>query len=245
MSAPFLYSLFVGLGIAVALLIRRSESQRLGYAAEPGFRYVGAGCLIGAALGSKLGMALYLPLADVQRLFLAGAHLDFGGKSILGAIAGGYLGGELAKHWAGVRFSTGDALAVALPVGQAIGRVGCFFGGCCYGKETSVPWAVFSQGALRHPAPLYESAICLAIAAWLWSTREKPTRPGWRFRYYLIAYAAVRMILEEFRGDAVRGPWPITPTQAFCLLAIVALSLSLWLGRKMSPQVAELETQRV
>jgi phosphatidylglycerol:prolipoprotein diacylglycerol transferase len=246
-SPSFLYSLFVALGIGTALLIRQAESRRLGYLGHPGYRHVGAGCLIGGALGSKLGMALFLPVADLHKLVESATNFDFGGKTILGAIAGGYLGGEVAKKVVGVRFSTGDALAIALPVGQAIGRLGCFFGGCCYGTETSLPWAVFAHGARRHPVQLYEMGICLATAAVLWCTRRRPARPGWRFRSYLIVYALTRTVLEEFRGDSRHDVWPMTPAQAFCLSAIAGLLLLFWLDRRceVAPQVSELKTQGV
>jgi phosphatidylglycerol:prolipoprotein diacylglycerol transferase len=245
MSSGLLYGVFVAAGILVAFLIRRAESLRLGYAAAPGYGSVGAGCLMGGALGSKLGMLLYIPAADLHKLAAAAGGFDFSGKTILGALAGGYLGGEIAKKLAGVRFSTGDALAVAIPAGQAVGRLGCFFGGCCYGRETAVPWAIRSHGAWRHPLPFYEAGVCLLIAAILWWRREKARPAGWLFRYYLIAYAAARIVLEPLRGDVVLGPWPLMPAQIFCLAAIVVLLFSLRAGREAAPEVSELERERV
>jgi prolipoprotein diacylglyceryltransferase len=244
-TPALLYSVFVTLGVGVSLVIRRRESRRLGYARHPGYGYVGAGCLIGGAIGSKLGMALYLPLADLHTLWDAAGAFDFSGKTILGALAGGYAGGEIAKRLAGVRFSTGDALAVAIPAGHAVGRLGCLFGGCCYGTETNLPWAIHAHGALRHPLPLYEMGICLAIAAALWTVRRKPRPPGWLFRFYLIAYASARVVLEPYRGDVSLTLTPPTPAQLLCLAAITVLLVSLWLGREKAPQVAELQGERV
>ncbi len=109
------YGLCVSMGVVAALVIRRSENKRLGYDRHPRYALVGLGCLLGAVLGSKIGM-----------LLTEAAHFSFAGKTILGALAGGYVLGELTKWLVGIRFSTGDALAVALPVGQAFGRLGCF-----------------------------------------------------------------------------------------------------------------------
>jgi phosphatidylglycerol:prolipoprotein diacylglycerol transferase len=163
----------------------------------------------------------------------------------VGALAGGYLFGELTKKLAGVRFSTGDALAFALPVGQAIGRLGCFFGGCCYGTASSLPWAVYEHGALRHPVMLYESALDLALAAALFAIRNRPRPPGHLFRYYLLGYAAVRLGLEALRGEPQRSVGPLSFTQLLCIAAIVALALSLRRTKEEIAERPELEEKRV
>jgi prolipoprotein diacylglyceryltransferase len=235
----------VALGASVALGIRRYESRRLGYTGHPGYRFVGAGCLVGAVLGAKLGMLLYLRLDDMPGLLTAARSLRFDGKTIVGALAGGYLLGELTKKLAGVKFSTGDALAVALPVGQAIGRIGCFFGGCCYGTPTSVPWGVYGHGAVRHPVVLYESVLDLVLAAVLFAVRKKRRPPGHLFRYYLVGYATIRFCLESLRGEPQRALGPLSFTQLFCLGAAVVLGLSLRRGSGPRPQGSELEPKRV
>src|SRR5580658_6403511 len=64
------------------------------------------------------------------------------GKSIIGGVAGGYLTVFLYKKRLGIRRSTGDLFAVAVSAGEAVGRWGCYFAGCCYGKPSTVPWAI-------------------------------------------------------------------------------------------------------
>src|SRR5258708_29144297 len=64
------------------------------------------------------------------------------GKTVLGAVAGGYLAVAWYKRRLGIVRPTGGLFAVALCVGEAVGRWGCFFGGCCYGKACILPWAV-------------------------------------------------------------------------------------------------------
>ena len=239
------YGIAVATAAAVALLIRRAESRRLGYVKDPGYRFVGAGCLVGAVIGSKLGMLSYLPLGDMRGLWSAALSLRFDGKTIVGALAGGYLFGELTKRLAGVKFSTGDALAVALPVGQAIGRLGCFFAGCCYGTTSTLPWAVYEHGARRHPVVLYEAALDLALAGWLFSIRKEPRTPGHLFRYYLVGYATIRFGLETLRGEPQRTLGPLSFTQVLCLAAIVVLWLSLRKPLGPLPEPAELKPKRV
>jgi phosphatidylglycerol:prolipoprotein diacylglycerol transferase len=226
MSPAVLYGAFVAFGAVVALVVRRREAARLGYTAHPGYRFVGVGCLVGAVIGAKLGMLFYLPLDDMPRLWAEAESLRFDGKTIVGALAGGYLFGEITKKLAGVKFSTGDALAVALPLGQAIGRIGCFFGGCCYGTTCSLPWGVPNHGAMRHPVVLYEAGLDFALAMTLFAIRETARPPGHLFRYYLIGYGVIRFGLETLRGEPQRTLGPLSFTQAFCLLAIALLALS-------------------
>lgn len=235
---PVGYALFVALGAIVALLIRRSEGQRLGYAAQPGYRWVGVGCLLGAVVGAKVGMLMYYDFSSDR--------FDVTNKTVLGALAGGYLLGELTKRLVGVRFSTGDALAVALPTGQAIGRIGCFVGGCCYGDPSTLPWAVVQHGALRHPAPLYEAFACAMLAAILWTVRRRPRPAGHLFHYYLLAYAAIRFSVETVRADRrVLTPW-LSVGQLVCLLGAAAVLLRLRFGGAQEPpQQPEFEHQRV
>lgn len=107
-----------------------------------------------------------------------------------------------------------DLAAPALPLAHALGRVGCFLGGCCYGAPSSLPWAVTYTHALapashmhlaRHPWPLYEAAclLLLGLLFWLWPARR--TGSGERFAFYVAAYGGLRLLLEPLRGDGVRG----------------------------------------
>jgi len=230
-SAP--YAAMVLLAFVVGGSIRRRESKRLGYTRDPAYRWVGLSCLLGAVLGAKLGMLFYLDPGQLWELGLRAADFRFDGKTVLGALTGGYLGGELGKKIVGVRFSTGDALAVALPAAQSIGRLGCFFAGCCFGAPSEVPWAVHQLGLLRHPVQLYESLACASLAGLLWSIRRKERPPGVLFRYYLIAYASIRFVSEFFRGEPQHQLGPLSFAQAYCLLVAFGFSLSLpWAFRR-------------
>src|SRR5690606_6651980 len=102
---------------------------------------VGAGAIIGAALGSKVSYWLYDP-AYAFAAFPDWRHL-LEGKSIIGALLGGLCGVELAKRLDGVRGSTGDAFVLPLAAGMCIGRIGCFLAGLddhTYGNPTALPW---------------------------------------------------------------------------------------------------------
>jgi phosphatidylglycerol:prolipoprotein diacylglycerol transferase len=179
-------------------------------------------------------MFFYEAIPEGEAVQRAVYTLGFDGKTILGALTGGYILGEIGKKVVGVRFSTGDALAIALPVGQAIGRLGCFCAGCCYGAPSSAPWAVHQHGALRHPVALYEAAACLALAGLLAAIRRCRRPPGHLFRYYLIGYAAIRFTTEVFRGEPQVRIGPMSSAQLYCLLAGLGFLVSLRFNRRQT-----------
>jgi phosphatidylglycerol:prolipoprotein diacylglycerol transferase len=107
-----------------------------------------------------------------------------------------------------------DAALPGLPLAHAIGRIGCFLGGCCYGAPSQLPWTVTYGHPLapasyplvaRHPWPLYEAAGLLVLAVVFASPRRFALRPGRRAALYVAAYAVLRCALEPLRGDRVRG----------------------------------------
>ena len=107
---------------------------------------------------------------------------------------------------------TADFYLVALPLGHAIGRIGCFLAGCCHGKPTTLPWGIsFTDphslvgqqflGIPLHPTQLYESALNLILFFLLQRYAKKPHRDGAVLAYYIIGYALLRFSVEFFRGD--------------------------------------------
>lgn len=213
------YALFVGLAFLAAYLMRRREVKRLGYQKNPAQRWVGLGALLGAVVGAKLGMILFTHPADMQALLALMLDLDFTGKTVVGGIAGGYIGVEISKKLVGITHSTGDGWAVAIPLGQGIGRIGCFLNGCCYGKPTDSPYGVVLEGVLRHPTQLYEAVLDLSLAGLLFSMRTSPRPEGHLFRRFLVGYALIRFFLEFLRGDTGLTLGPLTGVQWVCGVA--------------------------
>lgn len=134
-----------------------------------------AGAVAGAALGAKLLFLLedpQLTLANLQNP----AYL-MGGKTIVGALAGGLIAVELMKRSVGLRQSTGDLYAIPLAVAIAIGRIGCFLTGLpdnTYGTPTTLPWGVnFGDTIPRHPTQLYEMIFLFLLIPFLYSVLTK------------------------------------------------------------------------
>ncbi|MCX6903351.1 MAG: prolipoprotein diacylglyceryl transferase, partial [Verrucomicrobia bacterium] len=91
-----------------------------------------------------------------------------GGKTIVGALLGGWVGVALAKRRLGIGHPSGDVYVFPVILGMCVGRVGCFLAGLedhTYGIATSLPWGVnFGDGISRHPTQLYEIVFLLAVA---------------------------------------------------------------------------------
>lgn len=110
-----------------------------------------------------------------------------------------------------------DALAPGVVLGQAIGRLGCFAAGCCFGKPSSLPWAVtfrdlYAARAVGtpmdtplHPSQLYESAAAFAILGILLLLSKRKSFDGQIVLSYVVLYSIARFGLEFLRGDAARG----------------------------------------
>ncbi len=123
-----------------------------------------------------------------------------GGRTVIGGIIGGWIAVELAKKWMGISAPTGDAFAYALAAGEAIGRIGCYFNGCCYGKVCSLPWAIYQHGAWRHPTQIYSSLAAASTFVVLLILRSKLAK-GQAFGVYLVMFGGWRLLLEPLRAD--------------------------------------------
>jgi phosphatidylglycerol---prolipoprotein diacylglyceryl transferase len=168
----------------------------------------------------------------------------YGGLILAVAVAFWYMWRHRMPLW-----QVSDSFAPGIALGHVIGRFGCFFAGCCFGKPTSVPWAVtfHSEYAAQnvgtpiniplHPTQLYEAGAELLILVLLIAT-ERKGRPfaGRTFWGYMLLYGISRFIIEFYRGD-VRGTIGMFSTSQFVSLLIVPLSIAMLviLGRREAP----------
>jgi phosphatidylglycerol:prolipoprotein diacylglycerol transferase len=148
---------------------------------------------------SLVGLIGGLVGANLAQLLAGGGTV---GKTVIGGVAGGYLSVFAYKRFLGLRRPLGDLFAVALMAGEAVGRWGCFVGGCCYGRpvaEGHFP-AVFQHDAWRHPAQLYLSAACAAILAVLVALERRRALPeNGLFLVQGVLYCAARFTVEFYR----------------------------------------------
>jgi len=142
-------------------------------------------------------------------------------------------------------WTTCDVFAPGIALGHVVGRFGCFFAGCCFGKPTSVPWAItFTDpfaaanvgtplGVPLHPTQLYEAGAELLILIFLLTTEKLGRKfAGRTFWLYMLLYAISRYIIEFYRGDERGNVGPLSTSQFISLLlAPLAVAMLLYLGR--------------
>jgi phosphatidylglycerol:prolipoprotein diacylglycerol transferase len=178
--------------------------------------YIGA--LVGAFAGAKLAYLFAEGWLDWPR---ADRWLRIAtGKSVLGGLLGGYAGVELAKKLVGHKSSTGDGFALIVPLGLALGRVGCFFHGCCLGKSGYA--GVFATREGRWPAPMIEGVFQLTMLVMLFELRRRGLLRDRLIFLYFAAYGLFRF-LHEFMRETPEMAWGLSGYQ------IIALGL-VWAG---------------
>lgn len=183
---------------------------------------IAVAAIVGAALGAKLGYWIEDPRSAFAD-FPDWRHL-LEGKTIVGALLGGLIGVEAAKRALGLRGSSGDAFALPLLVGIAIGRVGCFLAGLddhTYGNPTGLPWGVdFGDGVPRHPTQLYEIASLLLLAPLIVRDNLACTRAGDSFRLFMIAYLAFRLAIDFIKPMPLVYFGVLSGIQLLCLAGL-------------------------
>ena len=169
---------------------------------------------------------------DLRASRVAVADVNHGGLILAVLVSFWYLRRHRMPFW-----TTCDVFAPPIALGHVIGRFGCLMAGCCYGKPTTLPWAItFSDpGSLAplhiplHPTQIYESLAGFAIFGILYATRDRFRTPGVRFWTMLILYGAARSFLEIFRDDprGFLGPFSESQVVSAVLVAYAVASLLL------------------
>src|ERR1700716_1292848 len=147
-------------------------------------------------------------------------------------------------------WTTCDVFAPGIALGHVIGRFGCLYAGCCYGRPTTLPWGITFRdpfaasnvgtplGTPLHPTQLYEAgAELLILGVLLLTERKGKPFPGRTFWLYMLLYAISRFIIEFYRGDD-RGVVGIFSTSQFIsiVLAPLAIVMLVYLSRAVTPE---------
>jgi phosphatidylglycerol:prolipoprotein diacylglycerol transferase len=249
------YGFLVALGVLIGLWISVRNSQRQGIDPEKAWN-LGILVVLCGIIGAKV---LYI-LVDLGYYMAHPREIfSLGTLQAGGVFSGGLVAALAAAIWY-VRanrmpgLATCDAFAPGLALGHAIGRVGCFAAGCCWGKPThsflgvtfhnplANAWVGTPLGIPLEPTQLFESAVELAnffILSWLIKRKKFD---GQVIGAYLFLYGFARYFLEFLRDDPGRGEvfgGAMTGTQLISILLVIAGGV-LWLRRsaKASPVAA-------
>lgn len=232
------HDVFVVLGVGVALFVFWRENRRRRIT-DPRLWTIAAGSLLLGAIFAKLSTG-WRYLVENPEPSLVGLWIH-GGKSVLGGLAGAYLGVLLTKRLVGYPHRTGDLFVPAVALGIAVGRVGCFLAEPP-GTPTSLPWgiAMSPETAARfpgcprcvadvplHPSFLYEIAALLALYALLQWLRLRVEVPGELFKIFLLGYGTFRFFVEFVRANEIFA-LGLTGSQVFLLATMPILYVYFW-----------------
>ncbi len=210
-------------------------------------------------LGGILGAKALLILVE-WRVYLENPRLVLGTIRAAGVLIGGVVAATLVfvgyarRHGLPV-MRLGDAIVAPLALAQAIGRLGCFSAGCCWGvpagqgSSLAVTFADPRGNLPAHllgvplvPTQLLEMGFDLVLTlvlTWLW--RRRPRRAGTVVWFYVLLYGTGRAVIEFWRGDDFRGVYldgAISTSQVLSLGAILLALTMLLRGRLRSPESA-------
>ncbi|SKA95619.1 Prolipoprotein diacylglyceryl transferase [Agreia bicolorata] len=239
-----IYALCILTGIIAAMVMTQRRLSRRG--AESG---VVLDIIMWAVPLGIVGARFYHVFTHVGDYFYPGANLwDVfaiwdGGNALYGSLLGGAVGAYIGCRRAGIRFwSFADALAPAMLVAQAIGRLGNYFNHELFGLPTTLPWGLqieasnpkfpanLPDGTLFHPLFLYEIIWNLAgVAILLLLERRFHLQWGKLFALYLVWYGLGRSWLEAIRIDPTSDGFLNIPDNVWASFAAVALGVILFI----------------
>jgi phosphatidylglycerol:prolipoprotein diacylglycerol transferase len=236
------YGALLVLGVCAAVLVALARARRYGVRRDD---VLALGAL--AFGGGLLGAWLLFVLTNLGEIVREPALLwRMRGMVFYGGLAGGAAACITYARLVRIPLhATADLAAVSIPVGQALGRVGCFLGGCCFGSPSTGPLAVRppvgspDHGLLAtvHPVQLYEAAGLVLLVVVLLALERRPRRrPYTLLLAYLVGYSALRIVVELFRGDAIRGfvvPGLLSTSQAIAIVVgLAAGAVLVWRSRR-------------
>jgi phosphatidylglycerol:prolipoprotein diacylglycerol transferase len=257
---PFALSpveLFAFLGVVLAAVLSRRRMAEFGVS-WTALWDLALAALVGGAVGARLFYFLPLWLRGIE----SGAHLVTRwseGSGFYGGLVGGALGVALAARLRRLPVRRVlDGAAAPLPAGFAVGKLGCFFAGCCYGMRTDgFPGVSFSHGSLAwrtqraageippeapsalpvHPVALYELGLALLLFAALGGIARRSSRPGETALALAGGYSLWRFAIEFFRADPGRhgfGAGALSDSQVAAIV-LLALAIGAWGALRLQP----------
>lgn len=234
------YGVLVALGFLAGLTATVKLARRSGYNPEQ-ITNLAVYVALAGMLGAKIAMILFdwrEYAAQPGRIFsmetLQAAGVFQGGLILALFVAFLYMRRQNLPLLA-----TSDAFAPGVAIGHAIGRLGCFAAGCCWGVECDLPWAVRFHNPVAwnltgvplekdlHPTQLYESGAEFLIFLWLFNRYNKPHAPGQIIGLYLVVSSVLRFAIEFVRYHAQPLILGLSLTQWISLVLAIAGALIL------------------
>ena len=233
-----MYGIMIAIGYVSALFIceKRAKKRDMNTDVLYGIFWC---AVIGGALGSKI---LYYTVNIKDVIADPSIILNFqNGWVVYGGIIGGVLASFLYCKIKKVDFVAYlDLVLPAVAFAQGCGRIGCFFAGCCYGRETTSPLGITywqsdfaPNGVKLVPTQIYSSIGDFAMAFLLMAYAKKEPAKGRAAAGYCILYSIGRFVIEIFRND-YRGEYGPFSTSQLISVFILAIGIVMYVvaGRK-------------
>ncbi|MGE0404804.1 MAG: prolipoprotein diacylglyceryl transferase [Candidatus Korobacteraceae bacterium] len=247
------YGMLVAIGVTAGLLVSVRMARRQGLNGDRVWD-LGVFVVLAAIVGAKALLIIndFSYYSQNPGEIFSLATLQAGG-----VFYGGLIAALLTSVWYMQRnhmpwLRTADAFAPGLALGHAIGRIGCFAAGCCFGRPTDSWWGVVFHSPIAnqvsgtplnvalHPTQLLEAAVELAnffLLAWMVPRKKFE---GQVIGSYLFLYGIARFFMEFLRGDPDRGSvfgGAMSGTQLISI-GMVILGGILWMRRAELKQPA-------
>ena len=192
------YAFFVMLGLIIGITVAYFYSKKQ-HKNKYMFEIVLA-AIVGGVIGAKLPIWIFYAPQIIESF--PDIDMILSGRTIVGGLIGGTIAVWLLKNKLGLKIRLGNAIVPGVVVGIAIGRVGCFLRGCCYGVQTDLPWGVdFGDGVMRHPTQIYEIIFLVIMFFWVNLKLKKDPKDGKIFDIFMIAYFSYRFVVEFIRVE--------------------------------------------
>jgi phosphatidylglycerol:prolipoprotein diacylglycerol transferase len=241
------YGVLVTAGFLLGLWVASKLATRSGLNSDSVLN-LGISCALAGILGAKLLMLIseFGYYSQNPREIFSLATLQAGGVFQGGLILAVATAFVIVRRNKLPGLATADVLAPGVALGHAIGRLGCFSAGCCWGLECHLPWAVTFRNPVAHdlfgtplnlplhPTQLYEAGAEALIFGFLYWRFLRPHRTGTIIGLYLVLYSSVRFLIEFVRDHDRPNPFggPLSSAQ---WIALATLAAGLWLlARKMA-----------
>jgi len=208
------YGILVAAGVFAGGLMLQKNASRRGYSPELISKLVFWVILWGIIGGRFLHVIVQMPYYYRRPFEIL--SIRNGGLAVEGAVVAGLI--FLAIYSKIRKFNMLeilDIVAMPMSLGQAIGRIGCFLNGCCYGKPTDTfPGVLFPHLTEKvHPTQLYYSVTYIILFFVLRTIYKKGLKPGMVFATYILGFASIRYIVDMLRGDLFLTSLGLYPTQ--------------------------------
>lgn len=216
------YGVFVAAGVLASSMVFQKISCRYGYPPQLTSSIIFWVVIWGLIGGRLLHIGVHLPYYYRHPFDII--RIRNGGLAVEGAVISALI--FIIVYSRIKRFNLKemlDIISLATPLGQAIGRIGCFLNGCCYGRPADIFLGIkfpFSDTKL-HPTQLYYSILYILLFIFLWHLYKRRVKSGIIFSSYILCFSLIRYLVDMLRGDLSLTSFGLYPTQVIAILLFI------------------------